>query len=74
MPTPKNDRLSQPPNPLVDHILRPREVCEVIGVSRTTLWRKSRDGEFPRPVRLGANSIGWLATDVQKWIRSRPSA
>ena len=55
-------------------ILRVREVCARVGWSRTTIWRKTRDGEFPRPVRLGANSIGWLATDVQKWIRSRPSA
>ena len=55
-------------------ILRPREVCEAIALSRTTLWRKTRAGEFPLPVRLGVNSIGWRATDIKAWIKSRPSA
>ena len=55
----------------LDRILRFREVCWMIGLSRTTLWRKVRDGEFPAPVRLGANSIGWRRSAVEGWLSDR---
>ena len=58
---------------MTDRILRPRDVCRVIGLSRTTLWRWQRAGDFPRPVRLGRNSIGWRASTVQEWIDARSS-
>ena len=54
-----------------NRILRPREVCRAIGLSRTTLWRKQKSGEFPRCVRLGPNSIGWRESQVQEWLDSR---
>jgi predicted DNA-binding transcriptional regulator AlpA len=33
--------------------LRPAEVCERLGLSRSTLWRMTRDGRLPRPIKLG---------------------
>ena len=53
-------------------ILRIRNVTEATGLSRTTLWRLERRGDFPRRVRLGPNSIGWIETEVEEWIESRP--
>jgi predicted DNA-binding transcriptional regulator AlpA len=43
----------------VDPMLRPREVCSLMGWSRTTLWRRCRAGTFPPPTELGPNAIGW---------------
>lgn len=51
--------------------LRPREVVEMLGVSRTTLWRMVRAGAFPRPVRITAGSCGFLLETVENWIRAR---
>lgn len=31
-------------------------------------------GEFPAPVRLSANRIGWRVSDLEKWMASRPTA
>src|SRR5439155_2846707 len=56
-----------------DRYLRAREVCERVGLSRTTIWRQVRRGEFPTPRRLSANAIGWMASDVEAWIASRPT-
>lgn len=53
-------------------IYRTNKVLEVTGLSRTTLWRKERAGEFPERVQLGAHSVGWLAEEVEAWIASRP--
>ena len=53
-----------------DRILRPKAVCDRLSISRTTLWRKQKDGTFPAPVRLGKNSIGWRESAIQDWLDS----
>ncbi|ELW9549373.1 AlpA family phage regulatory protein [Klebsiella aerogenes] len=58
-------------------ILRMPELTMILGISRSSIYEKlnpkSRyyDAEFPRPVRLGAASVGWPSTDVEAWITSR---
>ncbi len=54
-----------------DSILRARDVHARVGLSRTTIWRLVRQGQFPIPRRLTANTIGWLASEVEAWMASR---
>lgn len=39
-------------------IYRIKALCELLGVTRITLWRWVRSGQFPRPVQLGPNTKG----------------
>ena len=55
-----------------NQMLRPPEVMTRTGLSRTTIWRKVRDGTFPPPVEIGVNSIGWPAAEISAWLNSRP--
>ncbi len=55
-------------------ILRLRAVCEVTGLSRSTVYRLVSDGGFPKPVRLGPQSVGWRVSEVDEWLESRPVA
>lgn len=50
------------------------QVLEMIPLSATTIWRMSRRGEFPRPVRLSHNRNGFSRGDVDRWIANRPPA
>jgi prophage regulatory protein len=50
---------------------RTRDVCDSLRISRTTLHRLRERGDFPTPIRLGPNSVGFLASDVQAWLESR---
>lgn len=58
-------------------ILRMTELTAILGISRSSIYEKlnpkSRyyDAEFPRPVRLGAASVGWRSTAIDAWIASR---
>jgi len=53
-------------------VIRERNLTALIGLSRSTIRRKIARGEdFPKPIRLGPNSIGWLMEDVERWIESR---
>jgi prophage regulatory protein len=51
--------------------LRPRQVLEMIGVSRTTLWRMVQAGTFPRPVCITERNRGYLLESVETWMRAR---
>jgi prophage regulatory protein len=55
-------------------VLREREVVERCGISRSTMRRLLGRGMFPPGRRLGPNSIGWLAAEVDAWLSSRPVA
>ncbi len=52
-------------------IRRRLEVKAQTGLSESTIDRKVREGTFPRPVSLGARAVGWLASDIDKWIAER---
>jgi len=55
-------------------ILRERDVLRVTCLSRTTLWRRRRDGDFPAPVRLGgrrSRAVGWRREEVERWLEER---
>jgi prophage regulatory protein len=58
--------------PETKRLLRTTEVASRTGLSRTTLWRMEREGTFPKRLRLGSNSIGWVEAEVGEWIDSRP--
>ena len=57
-----------------ESLLRVEDVVEKIGVSRTTLWRWSKDGSFPQRIQLGQNSSGYVASEVETWIQDRMDA
>ena len=57
---------------MIDKMLRPAEVMERTGLSRTTLWRRVRAGTFPPPHELGASAIGWPASTISAWFANRP--
>ncbi len=55
-------------------MLRNAEVCQVVGTSRSTLWRWVTEGEFPKARQMGKGSVGWLSSEVEQWILDRPVA
>ena len=54
------------------NILSTREVIKITNLSRVSLWRYERHGLFPKRLRLGPNRVGWLQSEIEDWLRSRP--
>lgn len=48
-------------------ILTVKQTCEKLGKGRTKLWELTKDGRFPKPVRID-NGIGYLEHEVDQWI------
>lgn len=59
----------------IKRIIRQKEVSEKLGLSKATIWTyvRTRD-DFPKPIRLGANSVGWLESEIDAFIDARIAA
>ncbi len=55
-------------------ILRLPEVIKITGLGRSTIYRDINLGNFPKPIKLGEKSTGWLSSDISAWIDSRIQA
>lgn len=47
------------------------ELQRLVPISRATIWRKERDGSFPKSVRLSANRRAWREADVLAWLSAK---
>jgi prophage regulatory protein len=56
----------------MSRMLRMRDVLAMTGISRSTLWRKIRAGDFPAPFELGVNTVAFESDAVDAWLKSRP--
>ena len=60
-----------------EKIIRLPALMEMVGLSRTTIWRRVKSGDLPPPIRLGgpgSRAVGWRRTAVEDWVRSRSEA
>ena len=42
------------------------------GKADSTVWRWENSGNFPKRRQIGPNSVGWLESEVEDWIKTRP--
>ena len=51
-----------------------RTVRGRVSLSRSTVWRKIREGSFPAPIRISQGRVGWLEADIERWINAQLQA
>ena len=55
-------------------ILRRDEVTKKIGLEKSAIYQMMAEGTFPRQIRLGPMSVGWLESEIDQWIAHRVAA
>ena len=52
-----------------------RDALKSLGIdfSNSTLLRLEASDKFPKRVRLSANRVAWLASEITEWIHERAS-
>ena len=55
-------------------MLRLKQVMEVTGLSRTTIYDLTKTGKFPKPIHLGAKAVAWVDSELQDWLQARIAA
>ncbi|PAR30849.1 hypothetical protein CGT99_14715 [Vibrio metoecus] len=43
-------------------------VLREVLISRSAIYRKMNDGEFPQSVSLGERAIAWVESEVDEWM------
>jgi prophage regulatory protein len=57
--------------PATTRLMRLKEVIQVTGMSRSSIYCRINEGEFPPAVSLGKRSVAWVEEEVQSWITSK---
>ena len=58
--------------PMIEkRILRRREVEQITGLSRASIYRLMSRGKFPKPIELDdVRAVVWVAAEVEAWVDS----
>lgn len=61
------------PNKHEVQIIRVKEVMEITGFARSTLYSIEKyNPDFPKRVRIGVKAVGWMKHEVEEWVQKRP--
>jgi prophage regulatory protein len=53
---------------MINAILRLPTVQKRTGLARSTIYWHIARGNFPKPISLGAQSVGWIESEIQEWL------
>jgi prophage regulatory protein len=52
-------------------ILRLKQVLARTGLSRSSIYQKISEKDFPASISLGARAVGWIESDVEAWLTAQ---
>jgi prophage regulatory protein len=61
-------------DPMVQNILRLREVQSATGLARSSIYAGMSAGTFPKSIPLSEKAVGWLESEIEQWQESRIAA
>ena len=50
--------------------MRVSDVCNYLGIGRSTLYHFIDERNFPKPVKIGSRAVRWHYVDVEEWLSS----
>ena len=57
-----------------DRLIRMPEFKARVGLGRSAIYKKFKDGTLPKPVSLVGWSIAWRESEIDAWIAALPYA
>lgn len=60
--------------PVEERLDKLPQVLSRVPTSRSGWYQGIKDGRFPKPVKLGARSVAWKRSDIDKLIESLQTA
>lgn len=51
-------------------ILRLPVVIKRTGLPRSTIYAHMAEGRFPKQIKLGKNTCGWIEAEIDEWIEA----
>ena len=51
-------------------VSRAKQILQLIPIGKTSFYKLVKEGKFPAPIKLGANTTVWRNADVLAWLES----
>ena len=51
-----------------ERFLRLPQVLEIIPISKSGWWKGCKEGRYPKPIKLGARTTVWKASEIQELV------
>ena len=55
----------------MNRLIRRNEVEKMTGLKRSSIYLKIKEGDFPKPIKLGMRAVAWLEADIAGWIAAK---
>ena len=55
-------------------VIRLPELQSLTGRKRSAIYEDIAAGRMPRQIKLGPRSVGWLRSDIERWLSERVAA
>jgi prophage regulatory protein len=56
---------------MLQKLIKLPEVMAATSWSRPKIYAEMKEGNFPRPVRTGSQSVAWVASEIEAWVEAR---
>ena len=57
-----------------ERLLTVKEVVELSGLTRRTVYTQMREGRFPTCLKLGERAVRWRLSEIEEWLAGLPRA
>ncbi len=71
--TNKQERLNSINLPQGLTIIRLPQVCKKTKLSKPTIYRLMKSGDFPKSLKLSKRARGWIESEIDHWTLTRES-
>lgn len=52
----------------INPLMTLRAVTQFTSLSRATVYRRVKEGSFPKPIKIGDNRVAWRFEDLDAWL------
>ena len=52
----------------MDRMLRIAEVEQIVGFSKSVIYKRIKDGSFPKGLQISTRAVAWRQSDIEGWI------
>lgn len=59
---------------MASQFLRVDDVCQQVGLAKSTVYKLVADGEFPPPIHPTPRTSAWISEEVNGWQAQRIAA
>lgn len=54
----------------MNKLIKLDQVRIMTGLSRSSIYKSIKEGNFPAQVKLGARSVSWVSNEIEEWMAS----